>query len=162
MGALQQGAITVQNSNMVCGGGITIGNKFTRCMGSHGSPPLSYAITHSCDGYYYRLALKMKIEGLIEMVETFDFDKRTGIDIPNEKTSQTPKSGSPLENGKAWSDIRMFMLSGRHGRLHEIPFARLRSGMHGKKLSRTYERIPTIAAMGRKAVKLLAAGSIWF
>jgi penicillin-binding protein 2 len=56
MGALQQGVITVKDSNMACGGGITIGNKFTRCMGSHGSPPLSYAITKSCDGYYYRLA----------------------------------------------------------------------------------------------------------
>src|SRR5580765_5477666 len=43
IGALQQGTITVANSNMLCGGGITIGNKFTRCMGSHGSPPLDFA-----------------------------------------------------------------------------------------------------------------------
>ena len=28
---LQQGAISIQSSNLVCGGGITIGNKFTRC-----------------------------------------------------------------------------------------------------------------------------------
>src|SRR5256714_4110881 len=33
---LQQGAITIQHSNLVCGGGIQIGNKFTRCMGNHG------------------------------------------------------------------------------------------------------------------------------
>src|SRR6185503_4545405 len=72
VGALQQGVITVGHSNVLCGGGITIGNKFTRCMGSHGSPPLDYAITHYCDGYYYHLALKMKIEGLIEMIEMFD------------------------------------------------------------------------------------------
>ena len=108
LGALQQGVITVKDSNMACGGGITIGNKFTRCMGSHGSPPLSYAITKSCDGYYYRLALKMKIEGLIQMIETFDFDKRTGIDIPNEKISQTPKSWKPIVEKREgrWSDIR--------------------------------------------------------
>jgi penicillin-binding protein 2 len=108
LAALQQGAITVANSNVVCGGGITIGNKFTRCMGSHGSPPLSYAITKSCDGYYYRLALKMKIEGLIQMVEMFEYDKRTGVDLPNEKVSQTPKSWKPIiekREGK-WSDIR--------------------------------------------------------
>ncbi|HZH34212.1 MAG TPA: penicillin-binding transpeptidase domain-containing protein, partial [Pyrinomonadaceae bacterium] len=79
--ALQQGVITVENSNMACGGGIQTGSKFTRCMGNHGSPPLSYAITKSCDGYYYRLALKMKLEGLIQMVETFEFDKQTGIDM---------------------------------------------------------------------------------
>ena len=105
---LQQGAITVEHSNLVCGGGITVGNKFTRCMGSHGSPPLSYAITKSCDGYYYRLALKLGIEGIEKMVETFGYDKRSGIDLPNEKVPQTPKSWLPLivkTEGK-WSDIR--------------------------------------------------------
>ncbi|MEQ1643526.1 MAG: penicillin-binding protein 2 [Pyrinomonadaceae bacterium] len=108
LAGLQQGAITVEKSNLVCGGGITIGSKFTRCMGSHGSPPLSYAITKSCDGYYYRLALKMKIEGVIQMVETFGFDKRSGVDLPNEKVPQTPKShmaGVIKREGK-WSDIR--------------------------------------------------------
>lgn len=105
---LQQGAITVKNSNLACGGGIQIGNKFTRCMGSHGSPPLGYAITHSCDGYYYRLALKLGIEGITKMVETFDYDKRSGIDLPNEKISQTPKSWRPIIEKREgrWSDIR--------------------------------------------------------
>src|SRR5215204_5364665 len=106
--ALQQNVITVKNSNMVCGGGIQIGNKFTRCMGSHGAPPLDYAITHSCDGYYYHLALKMGIEGITKMVETFDYDKRSGIDLPNEKISQTPKSWrAAIEKREGrWSDIR--------------------------------------------------------
>jgi penicillin-binding protein 2 len=105
---LQQGAITVAHSNLACGGGIQIGNKFTRCMGNHGSPKLDYAITKSCDGYYYRLALKLGIEGITEMVETFDYDKLSGIDLPNEKVSQTPKSWRPIvekREGK-WSDIR--------------------------------------------------------
>ncbi len=105
---LQQGAITVANSHVACGGGIQIGNKFTRCMGSHGSPPLDYAISKSCDGYYYRLALKMGIEGVIKMVEEFDYDKRSGIDLPNEKISQTPKSWKPIIEKREgrWSDIR--------------------------------------------------------
>ncbi|MEO7673125.1 MAG: penicillin-binding protein 2 [Pyrinomonadaceae bacterium] len=105
---LQQGVISVAHSNLACGGGIQVGNKFTRCMGSHGSPPLSYAITKSCDGYYYRLALKMGIEGIIKMVETFDYDKRSGIDLPNEKISQTPKSWKPIIEKREgrWSDIR--------------------------------------------------------
>ena len=105
---LQQGAITVAHSNLACGGGITIGNKFTRCMGNHGSPKLDYAITKSCDGYYYRLALKMGIEGITEMVETFDYDKVSGLDLPNEKVSQTPKSWRPIVEKREgrWSDIR--------------------------------------------------------
>ena len=62
---LKQGAITLDHSNLVCGGGITIGNKFTRCMGNHGSPDVKAAITHSCDGYFYRLGLKMGIDGIV-------------------------------------------------------------------------------------------------
>ena len=108
IGALEQGTITVSRSNVLCGGGITVGNKFTRCMGSHGTPPLDYAITHSCDGYYYHLALKMGIDGVIRMVEEFDYDKRTGIDLPNEKIPQTPKTWMPyiLKHEGKWSDIR--------------------------------------------------------
>ncbi len=87
---LQQKAITLDHSNLVCGGGITIGNKFTRCMGNHGSPDVKAAITHSCDGYFYRLGLKMGIDGIVSMVDEFDLNKRTGIDIPNELVSWTP------------------------------------------------------------------------
>lgn len=87
---LKQGAITLDHSNLVCGGGITIGNKFTRCMGNHGSPDVKAAITHSCDGYFYRLGLKMGIEGIVQMVDEFDLNKRTGIDLPNEVVSYTP------------------------------------------------------------------------
>jgi penicillin-binding protein 2 len=87
---LQQGAITLDHSNLVCGGGITIGNKFTRCMGNHGTPDLKTAITHSCDGYFYRLGLKMGIDGIVSMVDEFDLNRRTGIDLPNEVVSWTP------------------------------------------------------------------------
>jgi penicillin-binding protein 2 len=129
LAALRQGVITVKNSNIPCGGGITIGNKFTRCMGSHGSPPLSYAITKSCDGYYYRLALKMGIDGLITMIEDFEYDKRTGIDLPNEKVSQTPKSWKPIiekREGK-WSDIRTVYASIGQDTVVATPISMLRA-----------------------------------
>lgn len=87
---LEQGAITIEHSNLVCGGGITIGNKFTRCMGNHGTPDIKTAITRSCDGYFYRLGLKMGISGIMKMVDEFDLNKRTGIDLPNEVISWTP------------------------------------------------------------------------
>ena len=87
---LKQGAITLDHSSLVCGGGIQVGNKFTRCMGNHGTPDIKTAITHSCDGYFYRLGLKMGIDGIVEMVDEFDLNKRTGIDLPNEVVSWTP------------------------------------------------------------------------
>jgi len=138
LAGLQQGAITVAQSNLACGGGITIGNKFTRCMGSHGSPPLSYAITRSCDGYYYRLALKMGIEGVVEMVETFGYDKRSGIDLPNEKVPQTPKSWMPwvIKNEGKWSDIRTVYSGIGQDTVVVTPISMLRAvasiGMRGK------------------------------
>jgi len=135
---LEQGAITVAHSNLACGGGIQVGNKFTRCMGNHGSPKLDYAITHSCDGYYYRLALKLGIEGITEMVEQFDYDKLSGIDLPNEKISQTPKSWRPIvekREGK-WSDIRTVYSGIGQDTVVITPISHLRAiasvGVHGK------------------------------
>lgn len=107
-GGFMTEAMDVGHTSFACGGGITIGNKFTKCMGSHGSPTLIPAISRSCNGYYYRLGLKMKIEGIISMIETFEFDRLTGIDIPNEKVGQTPKSWKPIVEKREgrWSDIR--------------------------------------------------------
>ena len=138
VGALQQGAITVAHSNLACGGGIKVGNKFTRCLGSHGSPPLSYAITKSCDGYFYRLGLKMGVEGIIKMVETFGYDKRSGIDLPNEKVPQTPKTWMPyiLKHEGKWNDIRTVYASIGQDTVVVTPISMLRAvssvGMRGK------------------------------
>jgi penicillin-binding protein 2 len=107
-------------------------------MGSHGSPPLDYAITHSCDGYYYHLGLKMKIEGIIKMIEEFDYDKRSGIDLPNEKVSQTPKSWMPwiLKHEGKWSDIRTVYASIGQDTVVVTPISMLRAvssiGMKGQ------------------------------
>lgn len=129
VGALQQGVVTVERSNLACGGGIMVGNKFTRCMGSHGTPPLDYAITKSCDGYYYRLGLKMGVDGLIKMIETFGYDKLSGIDLPNEKVPQTPKSFKPYiekRDGK-WNDIETVFASIGQVTVNVTPISMLRA-----------------------------------
>ncbi|HXF42876.1 MAG TPA: penicillin-binding protein 2, partial [Pyrinomonadaceae bacterium] len=155
VGALIQNVITVKDSNILCGGGIMIGTKFTRCMGNHGSPNLSYAITKSCDGYYYRLALKMKIDGLIKMVETFDYDKRTGIDLPNEKISQTPKSWRPIIEKREgrWPDIRTVYAGIGQDTVVVTPISMLRAvasiGVHGKMYTpHLMKEFKPIAAVG--------------
>jgi penicillin-binding protein 2 len=136
---LQQGAITLDHSTLVCGGGITIGNKFTRCMGNHGTPDIKTAITRSCDGYFYRLGLKMGIDGIVAMVDEFDFNKRTGIDLPNEVVSWTPsrefkKRMQPRDPD--WRDIDTVYAS--FGQVYDIitPISLLRTiaavGMGGR------------------------------
>ncbi len=155
VGALEQNVITPQKSNMLCGGGIQIGNKFTRCMGNHGSPPLDNAITHSCDGYAYHLGLKMGIEGLVKMIQTFQFDKPTGIDLPNEKVSQTPKSWMPwiLKHEGKWSDIRTVYASIGQDTVVATPIAMLRAissvGTRGKMFTPHFlKEFKPIAAIG--------------
>jgi penicillin-binding protein 2 len=110
MAGLEQGAITAKNSNVACGGGITIGNKFTRCMGSHGAPDVRYAIRVSCDGYFYRLGLKMELEGIMKMVDDYDLNKKTGVDLPHELVSWTPSREfkarfTPKGGDATWKDI---------------------------------------------------------
>ncbi len=137
---LQQGAITIQDSNLVCGGGITIGNKFTRCMGgNHGSPDVHFAIEHSCDGYFYRLGLKMKLEGIQAMVDEFDLNKRTGVDLPHEVISTTPSREFKARNyptDPEWKDIDTVYSSFGQGEDVLTPMALLRAhsaiGMKGR------------------------------
>jgi penicillin-binding protein 2 len=105
---LQQGVITLEDSRLACGGGIQIGNKFTRCMGHHGRPDLHTAIMKSCDGYFYRLGLKMGLTGIMEMVDEFKLDEPTGIDLPHELTNWTPSPEFKARfNPRAprWTDI---------------------------------------------------------
>lgn len=154
---LQQGAITVEHSNVACGGGIRFGSTFMRCMGSHGSPPLSYAITKSCDGYYYRLALKLGIEGVIKMVEDFGYDKRSGIDLPNEKVPQTPKSWMPyvLKSEGKWSDVRTAMSGIGQDTVVVTPISMLRAvsaiGMRGQMFTPHFlKEFKPIAAVGEE------------
>ncbi|HEU4766179.1 MAG TPA: penicillin-binding protein 2 [Pyrinomonadaceae bacterium] len=105
---LQQGAITLDDSRLSCGGGIQIGNKFTRCMGHHGRPDLHTAIMKSCDGYFYRLGLKMGLDGIMAMVDDFELNRRTGIDLPHELTNWTPSAEFKARfnpSAPRWTDI---------------------------------------------------------
>ena len=154
---LQQGAITIANSNLVCGGGITIGNKFTRCMGgNHGSPNVHIAIEKSCDGYFYRLGLKMKLEGIQQMVSEFELDKRTGIDLPHEVISTTPSrelKAKLYPTDPEWKDIDTVYSSFGQGEDVLTPIALLRAhsaiGMKGKMfVPHLLKQVRSIAAVG--------------
>jgi len=154
---LKQGAISIDDSNLVCGGGITIGNKFTRCMGgNHGSPNVHIAIEKSCDGYFYRLGLKMKLEGIQAMVDMFDLDKRTGIDLPHEVISTTPSrelKAKLYPTEPEWKDIDTVYSSFGQGEDVLTPMALLRAhsaiGMKGKMfVPHLLKEVHAIAAVG--------------
>ena len=88
--ALEEGVISLNSSRIPCGGGLQLGNKFMHCMGSHGTPEIHAAIVHSCDGYFYRLGLKMGIDMIHNWVVRFGMGHRTGIDLPHEESGIIP------------------------------------------------------------------------
>jgi penicillin-binding protein 2 len=154
---LLQGAISIQSSNLVCGGGITVGNKFTRCMGgNHGSPDVQFAIMKSCDSYFYHLGLKMKLEGIQAMVDMFDLDKRTGIDLPHEIVSTTPSrelKARLYPSDPEWKEIDTVYSSFGQGEDVLTPLALLRAhsaiGMGGKMyVPHLLKEVRAIAAVG--------------
>jgi penicillin-binding protein 2 len=154
---LLQGAITLEDSNLVCGGGITVGNKFTRCMGgNHGKPDIHTAIEKSCDGYFYRLGLRMKLEGIQQMVELFDLNKRTGIDLPHEIVSTTPSrelKAKLYPSDPEWKDIDTVYSSFGQGEDVLTPIALLRAhsaiGMKGRMyVPHLMKEVRAIAAVG--------------
>jgi penicillin-binding protein 2 len=154
---LKQGQISVDESNLVCGGGITIGNKFTRCMGgNHGSPNVHLAIEKSCDGYFYRLGLKMKLEGIQAMVDMFDLNKRTGIDLPHEVISTTPSrelKARLYPRDPEWKDIDTVYSSFGQGEDVLTPIALIRAhsaiAMKGKMfVPHLLKEVKAIAAVG--------------
>ena len=89
--ALEEGVITPTSSRIVCGGGLSVGNRFLHDSGgNHGMPDIHAAIVHSCDGYFYRLGLKLGVDKINEWVTRFGMGHRTGIDLPSEQRGIIP------------------------------------------------------------------------
>ncbi|MBI4469863.1 MAG: penicillin-binding protein 2 [Acidobacteria bacterium] len=86
---LEEGIITPGHSAILCGGGIKVG-RFVRCMKNHGSPDIHAAIVHSCDGYFYRLGLKLGIDNMNKWVKRMGMGQKTGIDLPGERRGMIP------------------------------------------------------------------------
>jgi penicillin-binding protein 2 len=88
--ALEEGVITPEDSRIPCGGGIQMGNRFVRCMGNHGAPDIHVAIVRSCDGYFYRLGLKLGVDLMHKWAVNFGAGARTEIDLTNEVRGWIP------------------------------------------------------------------------
>ncbi|MEJ7711304.1 MAG: penicillin-binding transpeptidase domain-containing protein [Pyrinomonadaceae bacterium] len=119
--------------------------------------PLSCAtpFQKSCDGYFYRLGLKMGIDGIMEMVEDFDLNKKTGVDLPSELTSRTPNYYKPRMDAKGtkWKEVDTVYAS--FGQVYEYvtPIAMLRAvagiGMGGKLyVPHLMKEFKTVSAIG--------------
>jgi penicillin-binding protein 2 len=68
----------------------------------HGTVGLREAIQQSCDVYFYRLAVAMKIEGMKEFLAPFGFGALTGVDLPGESKGILPSPEWKKERGLPW------------------------------------------------------------
>lgn len=128
--ALEEGVITLKNSKIICGGGISMGNRFVHCGKNHGMPDIHAAIVHSCDGYFYRLGLKMGVDMIHDWVTRFGMGQRTGVDLPGELRGTIPsrewkKRVNPRD--PEWKDFDTVLASIGQGSVAVPPLQLLRA-----------------------------------
>jgi penicillin-binding protein 2 len=88
---LEEGLVTPE-TYFSCKGVFMLGGNRFRCWNpyGHGGVNLSYAITQSCDIYFYNLAWKLGINKLARYARMFGLGEMTGVDLPNERRGLIP------------------------------------------------------------------------
>src|SRR6185437_3750619 len=101
--ALEDSIITL-DSHMPepCVGFYYFGNRAWHCWKKegHGNLDLRGAIAQSCDVYFYQLGQKLGLSRLVAGGVSLGFDKKTGIDLPEEHRPQYPTSVPEYFNQK--------------------------------------------------------------
>jgi penicillin-binding protein 2 len=89
-----QNEVVTADSRMpqACNGYYYFGNRPWRCWqkSGHGSLTLTQAISQSCDVYFYQLGLKLGLSRLVAGGVQLGFNKRAGIDLPEELRPKFP------------------------------------------------------------------------
>ena len=83
-----------------CTGGMQFGSRYFRCWKpeGHGYLDLQGAIAKSCDVYFYQLGVKLGIARLVAGGVSIGFDKKAGIDLPEELKPRFPKTTKYFDN----------------------------------------------------------------
>lgn len=127
---LEEGVITPEHSNILCGGGLQVGNHFFHDPGNHGTPDVHQALVHSCDGYYYRLGVKLGPDKIGRWVSELGMGKKTGIDLPHEVAGTIPsREWKAKVNPKSpkWSDADSAMAGVGQGSVAVTPMQLIRA-----------------------------------
>ena len=91
---LEEKAVALDDRMPVpCTGGFTYGRYF-RCWdkNGHGAVDLAGAIAKSCNVYFYQLGLKLTMSRLLAGGVKMGMNRKTGIDLPEEKKPRWPDS----------------------------------------------------------------------
>jgi len=98
---LETGAVKMTDKMPIpCTGGLQFGSRYFRCWKpeGHGYLDLQGAIAKSCDVYFYQLGLRLGIARLVAGGVSIGFDKKAGIDLPEELKPRFPKTTEYFDN----------------------------------------------------------------
>jgi len=93
MAGLETGTID-ESTHFHCSGSANFYGRPFHChaKGGHGDIELHRAIMQSCDVFFYNLGNRLGIDKLAEYAELTGFGRKTGIDLPDEKSGLMPNS----------------------------------------------------------------------
>lgn len=88
---LEEGVVTPE-TYFACKGVFELGGNKFRCwnLNGHGGVDMRYAITQSCDIYFYNLAWRLGINRLAKYGRMFGFGELSGVDLPGERKGVMP------------------------------------------------------------------------
>ena len=102
--ALVDGVVTPETKKF-CPGHFRLGRRTYRCWrrAGHGWVDLRDALKMSCDVYFYELGRDLGIDRIADFARAFGLGRKTGIDLPNEKSGLVPtKKWKERRLGEAW------------------------------------------------------------
>jgi penicillin-binding protein 2 len=104
--ALEKRVITAQTRMPVaCGGGMSYAGRYSRCWNprGHGLLDLAGAVAHSCNVYFYQLGIRLGLNQLASEGARLGFNRRTGIDLPTERTGTFPDGSDWYKRRFGWT-----------------------------------------------------------
>jgi len=121
--ALEEGHVDPE-TECVCDGSFHLLDSSFGCWRKegHGKVDMKKAIVESCDVYFYKLGDQIGIETISKWAGKFGLGKRTGIELPDEKTGLVPDPKWKKEKtGLPWFPGETILTSIGQGYLHITP-----------------------------------------
>ncbi|MCE5300247.1 MAG: penicillin-binding protein 2 [Spirochaetia bacterium] len=122
-GALNENVITSDDS-FLCEGIYWIKTWPYKCWkrSGHGWVNFEHGVAQSCDIYFYKVGLKMKVELLNKYALMFGMGEKTGIDLPGEKAGIVPSREWKRKNDRTpWFPGNTVMMSIGQGYISGTP-----------------------------------------
>jgi len=87
-----------------CPGKLSVGIKEFNCWSRHDSQDIIEAVTHSCNVYFYHLALLLGPDILTDYALKFGLGRQSGIDLPYEASGYVPSVSKRKMKLRSWYD----------------------------------------------------------